>query len=53
MIEGSINSIRVSIRFKKQDDTEVILADRYMRFLMQRAESFVVLRRKPITVRTM
>lgn len=48
MIEGSINSVRISIQFKKSDETEEILAKRYMRFLMQRAENFKVLRRKPV-----
>jgi actin related protein 2/3 complex subunit 4 len=48
MIEGSINSVRVSVAFSKADDTEVILSARFMRFLMQRAENFRVLRRKPI-----
>jgi actin related protein 2/3 complex subunit 4 len=48
MIEGSINSIRVSISFRKSDETEKILSKRYMRFLTQRAEDFYILRRKPI-----
>lgn len=48
MIEGSINSMRVSFRFKKSDDIERILAKRYMAFLMQRAEQFIVLRRKAV-----
>jgi len=48
MVEGSINSIRVSIAFRKSDETEKILSKRYMRFLMQRAEDFYILRRKPI-----
>lgn len=48
MIEGSINSIRVSFRFKKSDDIEKILNKRYMAFLMQRAEQFIVLRRKAV-----
>lgn len=50
-IESSINSIRVSVDFKKSDDLEVLLAKRYMRFLTQRAEPFKILRRKPIEVK--
>eukprot|EP00762_Andalucia_godoyi_P004045 ANDGO_06268.mRNA.1 Actin-related protein 2/3 complex subunit 4 len=48
LIEPSVNSVRVSIAVKKSDDVEVILAAKFMRFLQQRAENFVVLRRKPI-----
>ena len=51
MVEGSINSVRISILFAKQDETEKILAKRYMAFLAQRADNFVILRRKPIQVR--
>jgi actin related protein 2/3 complex, subunit 4 len=49
-IEGSINSVRVSIKVKEADDLERFLKKKFMRFLMQRAESFVVMRRKPISV---
>jgi hypothetical protein len=71
LIEGSINSVRISVKVKKADDLEDFLAKKFMRcrarhvlappplpvfsvrcrFLSQRAESFVVLRRKPIAVR--
>ncbi|KAL3894629.1 MAG: hypothetical protein SGCHY_005165 [Lobulomycetales sp.] len=50
LIETSINSIRVSIKIKQTDDIEKILAHKFTRFLMMRAESFVILRRKPIQV---
>lgn len=48
LIEPSINSVRVSIRVKQADETEAILMHKFSRFLSQRAESFFVLRRKPI-----
>ncbi|EMD43339.1 ARP2/3 complex 20 kDa subunit, putative [Entamoeba histolytica KU27] len=48
MIEGSINSVRISICVKKADNLEVILLRRFVSFLQQRAENFVILRRKPI-----
>lgn len=48
LIEGSINSVRMSICLKKADNLEVILLRRFVSFLQQRAESFVILRRKPI-----
>eukprot|EP01129_Flabellula_baltica_P016186 TRINITY_DN8508_c0_g1_i1.p2 TRINITY_DN8508_c0_g1~~TRINITY_DN8508_c0_g1_i1.p2 ORF type:complete len:177 (-),score=54.02 TRINITY_DN8508_c0_g1_i1:81-611(-) len=48
MIEGSINSLRISVVLKKSDELDVILAGRFLRFLAQRAENFVILRRKPI-----
>ncbi|KAI3660956.1 hypothetical protein MP638_004732 [Amoeboaphelidium occidentale] len=48
LIECSINSIRLSIKIKQADEIETILCHKFSRFLMQRAENFVVLRRKPI-----
>jgi len=48
LIETSINSLRVSVCVKQADDIEVILCKKFMRFLMQRADNFVILRRKPI-----
>uniref|UniRef100_A0A7S3D1U7 Actin-related protein 2/3 complex subunit 4 n=1 Tax=Palpitomonas bilix TaxID=652834 RepID=A0A7S3D1U7_9EUKA len=48
MIEGSINSVRVSIKIKQADEMEEILTKKFTRFLMMRAENFVVLRRKPV-----
>ena len=50
LIETSINSVRISIAIKQADDIEHILCHKFMRFMMMRAESFVVLRRKPIEV---
>ncbi|GAA5968456.1 hypothetical protein JCM8115_006394 [Rhodotorula mucilaginosa] len=48
LIEPSINSVRLSIKIKQADEIEHILAHKFTRFLMMRAESFVVLRRVPI-----
>eukprot|EP00744_Colponema_vietnamica_P005397 GILI01007913.1.p1 GENE.GILI01007913.1~~GILI01007913.1.p1 ORF type:complete len:182 (-),score=35.80 GILI01007913.1:170-715(-) len=48
MIEPSINSVRVSICIKKADEIETILCKKFTRFLMQRADNFIILRRKPI-----
>jgi len=48
LVEGSINSVRISIVLKKSDEVEVALVDRFSRFLAQRAEDFVILRRAPI-----
>jgi hypothetical protein len=50
LIEPSVNSIRVSIKIKQADEIERILCHKFTRFLMQRAEGFIVLRRKPIKV---
>ncbi|KAJ3103737.1 Actin- protein 2/3 complex subunit 4 [Phlyctochytrium planicorne] len=47
-VEGSINSVRISIKIKQADEIERILAHKFTRFLMMRAENFVILRRKPI-----
>ena len=48
LIESSINSIRVSIAIKQADEIEQILCQKFMRFMMMRAENFIILRRKPI-----
>ena len=50
LIEPSINSVRVSIKIKQADEIEQVLVHKFTRFLTQRAESFFVLRRKPIHV---
>ncbi|PKY01929.1 ARPC4-domain-containing protein [Aspergillus campestris IBT 28561] len=47
-IEPSVNSVRVSIRIKQADEIEHILVHKFTRFLTQRAESFFILRRKPV-----
>lgn len=48
LVEGSINSLRISIGVKQADELEKLLAKKFMRFLAQRAEPFVILRRKPV-----
>lgn len=48
LIESSVNSVRLSIKIKQADEIERILAHKFTRFLMQRAEAFVILRRKPV-----
>lgn len=48
MIETAVNSVRMSIKVKQLDEMDAILANKFSRFLMQRAENFVVLRRKPM-----
>jgi actin related protein 2/3 complex subunit 4 len=47
-IEPSINSVRVSIRIKQADDTEKILVKKFTSFLQQRAEQFIIMRRRPV-----
>lgn len=49
LIESSINSVRVSIAIKQADDIERILVHKFTRFLMMRADKFIILRRKPVT----
>lgn len=47
LIETSINSVRISIAIKQSDDIERILAHKFTRFMMMRADNFIILRRKP------
>ena len=49
LIETSINSVRVSVAFKKADPTAGLISQRIADFLQQRAERFHILRRKAIT----
>eukprot|EP00927_Polykrikos_kofoidii_P028527 TRINITY_DN24897_c0_g1_i1.p1 TRINITY_DN24897_c0_g1~~TRINITY_DN24897_c0_g1_i1.p1 ORF type:complete len:172 (-),score=34.20 TRINITY_DN24897_c0_g1_i1:72-587(-) len=48
LIEPSINSCRVSIKVRQSDETEKMLCRKFARFFTQRAEHFVILRRKPV-----
>lgn len=50
LFEPSINSVRVSIKIKKMDDIDALLCHKFAAFLTQRAEKFVILRRKPVEV---
>lgn len=45
LIEPSINSVRVSIAVKQADDIEKILTHKFTRFMCQRADNFIILRR--------
>lgn len=49
LIEPSINSVRMSISVKQADEIEKILCNKFTKFMCQRAENFIILRRKPIT----
>lgn len=48
LVEASLNSCRISIKVKQADELEEILARKLLRFLMQRADEFRVLRRVPV-----
>ncbi|CAD6571188.1 MAG: Arp complex subunit [Tremellales sp. Tagirdzhanova-0007] len=48
LIEPSVNSIRLSIAIKQADEIEKILCHKFTRFMMMRAEGFVILRRKAL-----
>eukprot|EP00403_Amphidinium_massartii_P034431 CAMPEP_0178437364 /NCGR_PEP_ID=MMETSP0689_2-20121128/34950_1 /TAXON_ID=160604 /ORGANISM="Amphidinium massartii, Strain CS-259" /LENGTH=163 /DNA_ID=CAMNT_0020059555 /DNA_START=76 /DNA_END=563 /DNA_ORIENTATION=+ len=48
LIEPSVNSVRVSIKVRQPDETERMLSRKFSSFFAQRAEHFVILRKKPI-----
>jgi len=48
LIETSVNSVRISLSIKQADEIEKILCHKFTRFMMMRAENFIILRRKPI-----
>ena len=43
-----MNSVRVSICIKQSDEIEEVLTHKFTRFLMQRADQFIIMRRKPM-----
>ena len=49
----SYNSTRISIKWRVRDELDVIILDKHMRFLSNRANEFIILRRIPISVRKM
>jgi actin related protein 2/3 complex, subunit 4 len=49
-IEPSVNSVRVSIMIKQADEIEEVLCHKFTRFLMQRADQFIIMRRKATDV---
>lgn len=52
LIEATINSVRVSVKMDTHEDNlEVMLLDKFQKFLVGRAERFLILRRKPVKVR--
>ena len=48
LIEGSINSVRISFKFAKYDDMTKYLTHLYCKIFMNRCELFDIIRRKPI-----
>ena len=47
LIEPSINSLRFSVKINQMDKLDEVLTGKFTRFLMLRAEHFVVLQRQP------
>jgi len=48
LIEPAINSVRISIKIKQANEIESLLTKHFTRFMTRRAESFSILRRKPM-----
>ena len=48
LIEGSINSVRISFKFKVRDKIDEYLVRLYCKVFMHRCELFDIIRRKPI-----
>eukprot|EP01065_Artemidia_motanka_P012212 TRINITY_DN1669_c0_g2_i1.p1 TRINITY_DN1669_c0_g2~~TRINITY_DN1669_c0_g2_i1.p1 ORF type:complete len:179 (+),score=52.34 TRINITY_DN1669_c0_g2_i1:103-639(+) len=49
LIETSVNSVRVSIKIRKEHELDVYISRRFMDFLSRRAHDYYILRRKPVT----
>lgn len=50
LVEISINSCRFSLKIKQNDDIEKFLCCKFTKFMTRRAETFIILRRKPVDV---
>ncbi|CUI14829.1 unnamed protein product [Bodo saltans] len=48
LIESGTNSVRVSIAFQKSDALAELIAKKYVGFLEQRADRFMILRKKAV-----
>eukprot|EP01063_Lacrimia_lanifica_P002710 TRINITY_DN11444_c0_g1_i1.p2 TRINITY_DN11444_c0_g1~~TRINITY_DN11444_c0_g1_i1.p2 ORF type:complete len:177 (+),score=81.78 TRINITY_DN11444_c0_g1_i1:76-606(+) len=48
LIEGSVNSVRLSIRIRQIDALDKEITRSFMEFLERRAEHYKILRRKPV-----
>eukprot|EP01029_Cantina_marsupialis_P013446 TRINITY_DN2975_c0_g1_i1.p1 TRINITY_DN2975_c0_g1~~TRINITY_DN2975_c0_g1_i1.p1 ORF type:complete len:185 (-),score=28.59 TRINITY_DN2975_c0_g1_i1:327-881(-) len=48
LVEASVNSCRVTIKIKQQEQVDKVIASRFVQFLMQRAEQFQILRRSSV-----
>ena len=48
LVEASVNSVRISINIKKNQEIEELLTHMLDRFLSLRADKFLILRKKPI-----
>eukprot|EP00357_Protocruzia_adherens_P029165 CAMPEP_0115038410 /NCGR_PEP_ID=MMETSP0216-20121206/43394_1 /TAXON_ID=223996 /ORGANISM="Protocruzia adherens, Strain Boccale" /LENGTH=174 /DNA_ID=CAMNT_0002418809 /DNA_START=26 /DNA_END=550 /DNA_ORIENTATION=- len=48
LIENSINSIRISVCNKRADQIDELLTTMFTKFVMLRADHFIILRRKPV-----
>ena len=48
LVEASVNSVRVSISIKKNQEIEILLTHMLERFLSLRADKFQILRKKPV-----
>jgi len=48
LIEGSVNSVRVSLKLKELNDFIVLLIGRFSNFFKHRAEEFEIVRKVPL-----
>lgn len=48
LIEPSFNSVRISVKWRKADATDQLLTHMYSSFMAQRADRFLIIRRKPV-----
>ena len=48
LIEGSINSVRVSVKFNQNDEIEKLICGRFTKFFAARADMFEIFRKEPV-----
>ncbi|CAL5996188.1 Arp [Hexamita inflata] len=49
LVESSVNSVRVSVLFKKTDQVDQYLTNKYLRFIESQADDLKIIRKTPVS----
>ena len=48
LIEGSVNSVRISVKLNKNDQMDKLICGRFTKFFAAKADLFEIIRKEPI-----